>query len=136
MTENSQETSEVQEKPQDEFVRGLSDVYQRLKQGKHLKKAMKQVEQSLLDLLGVRLFTIYQSVDNGKEILASYKGGDPDDTSTTEIRVPFSPTSLAGYVALSQRALVIKMCSITKSCSTSIPDYNSIVVSPMLKVGP
>ena len=29
------------------------------------------VEQELLDLLGVRLFTIYQSVDNGKEILAS-----------------------------------------------------------------
>lgn len=32
---------------------------------------MKEVEQELLDLLGVRLFTIYQSVDNGKEIRAS-----------------------------------------------------------------
>ncbi|OGT71059.1 MAG: hypothetical protein A3H44_12255 [Gammaproteobacteria bacterium RIFCSPLOWO2_02_FULL_57_10] len=69
---------------------------------------MKETERALLDLLGVRLFTIYQSVQNGKEILASFKGGDPEDTSTTEIRVPFSPTSLAGYVALSQRALVIK----------------------------
>ncbi len=93
---------------QDEFVRGLSLVYQRLKQSKHLKKAMKEVEQSLLDLLGVRLFTIYQCVQNGKEVLASFKGGDPDDSNTTEIRVPFSPTSLAGYVALSQRALVIR----------------------------
>ena len=36
---------------------------------------MKEVEQELLDLLGVRLFTIYQSVDNGKEILASIKAG-------------------------------------------------------------
>ena len=36
---------------------------------------MKEVEQELLDLLGVRLFAIYQSVDNGNEILASIKGG-------------------------------------------------------------
>ena len=56
----------------------------------------------------MKLFTIYQSVDNGKEILASIKGGDPNDDDSVEIRVPFSPTSLAGYVALSQRALVIK----------------------------
>jgi len=40
--------------------------------------------------------------------LASIKGGDPNDDDSIEIRVPFSPTSLAGYVALSQRALVIK----------------------------
>lgn len=94
--------------PQDEFVTNLSKIYQRLKYSKKLKTAMKEVEQDLLDLLGVRLFTIYQSVDNGKEILASFKGGDPDDNESVEIRVPFSPTSLAGYVALSQRALVIK----------------------------
>lgn len=94
--------------PPDEFVSKLSKIYQRLKYSKKLKSAMKDVEQDLLDLLDVRLFTIYQSVDNGKEILASYKGGDPDDDESVEIRVPFSPTSLAGYVALSQRALVIK----------------------------
>jgi type II secretory ATPase GspE/PulE/Tfp pilus assembly ATPase PilB-like protein len=93
---------------QDEFVAQLSKIYQRLKYSKKLKVAMKQVEQELLDLLGVRLFTIYQCVDNGKEILASIKGGDPDDDDSIEIRVPFSPTSLAGYVALSQRALVVK----------------------------
>ncbi len=69
---------------------------------------MKEVEKDLLDLLGVRLFTIYQSVDNGKEIMASIKGGDPDDDDSVEIRVPFSTTSLAGYVALSQKALVIR----------------------------
>ena len=94
--------------PPDEFVSKLSKIYQRLKYSKKLKSAMKDVEQDLLDLLDVKLFTIYQSVDNGKEILASYKGGDPDDDESVEIRVPFSPTSLAGYVALSQRALVIK----------------------------
>ncbi len=93
---------------QDEFVSNLSKIYQRLKYSKKLKSAMKDVEQDLLDLLGVRLFTIWQSVDNGKEILASIRGGDPEDDDSVEIRVPFSTTSLAGYVALSQRSLIIK----------------------------
>lgn len=91
-----------------EFVGKLSKIYQKLKYSKKLNVAMKEVEQDLLDLLGVRLFTIWQSVDNGKEILATFKGGDPDDDNSVEIRVPFSTTSLAGYVALSQRTLVIK----------------------------
>ena len=69
---------------------------------------MKEVEQDMLGLLDVKLFKVYQSVDNGKEILASFKGCDPNDDDSIEIRVPFSPTLLAGYVALSQRALVIK----------------------------
>jgi hypothetical protein len=43
----------------DEFVTSLSKIYLRLKRSKNLKTAMKQVEQDLLDLLGVRLFTIY-----------------------------------------------------------------------------
>jgi type II secretory ATPase GspE/PulE/Tfp pilus assembly ATPase PilB-like protein len=95
------------EKP-DPFVTSLSKIYQRLKYSKKLKAAMKDVEKDLLDLLGVRLFTIYQCVDNGKDIMASIKGGDPNDDDSVQIRVPFSPTSLAGYVALSQRALVIR----------------------------
>lgn len=101
--------NEVQ--PEDKFVHGLSLIYQRLKQSKHLKKAMKEVEQPLLDLLDMRLFTIYQCVQNGKEIFASFKGGDPDESDAADIRVPFSSTSLAGYVALSQRSLVIRNVS-------------------------
>jgi len=114
MTETASTDIEIEAPPpqvvdqQDEFVANLSKIYQRLKYSKKLKTAMKEVEKDLLGLLDVKLFTIYQSVDNGKEILASFKGGDPDDDDSTEIRVPFSPTSLAGYVALSQRALVIK----------------------------
>lgn len=92
----------------DPFVTSLSKIYQRLKYSKKLKAAMKEVEKDLLDLLGVRLFTIYQCVDNGKEIMASIKGGDSEDDDSYQIRVPFSPTSLAGYVALSQRALVVR----------------------------
>jgi len=114
MTETPSSDIEIEAQPpqvvdqQDEFVANLSKIYQRLKYSKKLKTAMKEVEKDLLGLLDVKLFTIYQSVDNGKEILASFKGGDPDDDDSIEIRVPFSPTSLAGYVALSQIALVIK----------------------------
>ena len=114
MTETASTDIEIETPPppvvekQDEFVANLSKIYQRLRYSKKLKTAMKEVEQDLLRLLDVKLFTVYQSVDNGKEILASFKGGDPDDDDSTEIRVPFSPTSLAGYVALSQRALVIE----------------------------
>lgn len=90
------------------FNQGLARVYQRIRKSKQLKKAMKEVEQSLLDLLDVRLFTIYQSVQNGREIISTFKGGDSGEDQSNQIRVPLSPTSLAGYVALSQRSLQIR----------------------------
>ncbi|MEX2367757.1 MAG: hypothetical protein WD601_14235, partial [Pseudohongiellaceae bacterium] len=64
---------------EDMFVKELSRVYKRLRFSKNLKKAMKEVEESLLELLGARLFTIYQSVSNGKEVVASFKGGIGSD---------------------------------------------------------
>ena len=91
---------------EDQFVKELAQVYKRLRFSKNLRKAMKEVESTLLDLLGARLFTIYQTVSNGKEIIASFKGGIGSENDI-EIRVPLSPTSLAGYVALSQRPIVI-----------------------------
>ena len=93
---------------QDAFFANVSKIYQRLKQSQKLKTPMKEVEQDMLGLLDVKLSKVQQSVDNGKEILASFKGGDPDDDDSIEIRVPFNATLLAGYVAFSQRALVIK----------------------------
>ncbi len=95
---------------QDDFVRHLASLYKQLKFAKNLKKAMKEVEGTILELMGARLFTIYQSDKNGREIVASFKGdirpheGDDD----IEIRVPFTPTSLAGYVALSQRPILVE----------------------------
>lgn len=95
---------------QDDFVRQLASLYKQLKFAKNLKKAMKEVEGTILELMGAKMFTIYQSVENGREIVASFKGdirpheGDDD----IEIRVPFTPTSLAGYVALSQRPILVE----------------------------
>lgn len=92
---------------QDEFVQELAKVYQRLRYSKKLPVAMREVEEDLLKLLGVKLLTIYQCVDHCAELLATVKAGDTrgDDS---EIRVPFSPGSIAGYVALSHRSLLIK----------------------------
>src|SRR5690554_5449309 len=81
--------------PDEDFVRQLSLIYKKLKFAKNLKKAMKEVEGELLSLLRCKLFTIYQSVDNGKEIVATYKGGiGSDENNDIVIRVPFSATSL------------------------------------------
>tara|TARA_R110000824_G_scaffold7892_3_gene35776 strand:+ start:134569 stop:136884 length:2316 start_codon:yes stop_codon:yes gene_type:complete len=94
---------------EDGFVRSLATIHKSLKLSKNLKKSMKQIEGTILELFKARLFTIYQSVDNGKEIVASYKGGiGSEQGQDIEIRVPFSPTSLAGYVALSQRSILVK----------------------------
>ena len=79
--------------PQDDFVRQLAVLYKQLKFAKNLKKAMKEVEGTILELMGSKMFTIYQSVDNGKEIVASFKGDTRphEDDDDIEIRVPLYP---------------------------------------------
>ena len=96
---------------EDDFVLQLAALFKQLKFSKNLKKAMKEVEVTILDLMHCKMFTIFQSFGNGKEILASFKGDirpkDPNEKDV-EIRVPFTPTSLAGYVALSQRPILVE----------------------------
>lgn len=60
---------------EDGFVRSLATIHKNLKNSKNLKKSMKQIEGTILDLFKAKLFTIFQSVDNGKEIVASFMGG-------------------------------------------------------------
>lgn len=107
MAEKKDEKKTASHSPQDRFNQGLSLIFQRIRKSKSLKRAMKEIEQPLLQLLNVRLFTIYQTVQNGREIVSTFRGGDPEDDQSKEIRVPLSATSLAGYVALSQRNLMI-----------------------------
>jgi len=97
--QNSSEQDEI-------FIGELAKIYQRLKFNKKLTVAMKELEQDVLELFGIKLFAVYQCIENGKDLLATIKGGDPGD-EPIEIRVPFGPTSLAGYTAWSQRSLVV-----------------------------
>ncbi|MES2626641.1 MAG: GspE/PulE family protein [Pseudomonadota bacterium] len=96
-------------KPSEEFSQRLAEIQKKLKFSKNLKKAMKEVEVEMLGLLNCKLFTIYQSIDNGKEIEATYKGGiGSNDNNDIVIRVPFSATSLAGYAALAQQPILVE----------------------------
>ena len=92
---------------EEQFLARLKAIYQIIRQSKTLEVALETVGDGLLDILGVRLFTVYQCVENGKELLAIYRGGDTEYNSLNEIRVHFSATSVAGYVALSQRSILI-----------------------------
>ncbi len=127
-------SSETKEKPapvtsavsQDDFVQGLARVYQRMRYTKKLPVAMREVEQDLLALLGVKLVTVYQCVEHCSELLATVKAGD-SRSEEAEIRVPFSPGSIAGYVALSQRSLLIKDVNDRQELAATHPRlrYNS-----------
>ena len=81
------------------FLARLKAIYQIIRQSKTLEVALETVGEGLLDILGVRLFTVYQCIENGEELLAIYRGGDTEYNSSSEIRVHFSAISVAGYVA-------------------------------------
>ncbi|MCB1670086.1 MAG: GspE/PulE family protein [Gammaproteobacteria bacterium] len=127
-------SSETKEKPapvasaasQDDFVQGLAAIYQRMRYSKKLPAAMREVERDLLDLMGVKLITVYQCVEHCAELLATFKAGD-SRSDDAEIRVPFSPGSIAGYVALSQRSLLIKDVNDRQELTATHPRlrYNS-----------
>ena len=92
---------------EDSFVQDLAKIYQRFKFTKKLPVAMRETEQDLIDLLDVKLITVYQCVNHCSELAAVVKAGDPRGEEA-EIRIPFSPASIAGYVGLSQRSLLVK----------------------------
>lgn len=95
-----------------EFVRRMAEITNRMlqeqKKRRTLQQALRTVEDELLELLGARILTIYQCIDNGKEITAVFKAGERSDSvDNQKIRVPLSTTSLAGYVALSHSPLCV-----------------------------
>ncbi|MBT8147254.1 MAG: GspE/PulE family protein [Gammaproteobacteria bacterium] len=92
---------------EDAFVQDLAKIYQRFKFTKKLPVAMRETEQDLIDLLNVQLITVYQCVSHCSVLAAVVKAGDPRGEDA-EICVPISPSSIAGYVALSQKSLVVK----------------------------
>jgi len=113
-TQDVSAVAESQDSQQEgrEFVRRMAEITSRLlkeqKQRRTLQQALRSVEEDLLALLGANILTIYQSIDNGKEITAVFKGGErSENVEDQKIRVPLSTTSVAGYVALSHEPLCI-----------------------------
>ena len=88
----------------DEFKHQLKTIHHHITKSASFTHAMPSIEPLILDLLHAIRITVYQCVRNGKEISATFKSSGDEQ----EIRVPFSPTSIAGFAALSQRPLLIK----------------------------
>ena len=89
---------------EEKFRAGIREIYSQLKKETSMQAGLRSCERALLELLDARLFTVYERVANGKELRAVFRGGDSGSDEATEIKVPFSATSIAGYVALSQEA--------------------------------
>lgn len=68
-----------------------------------LMDAYQQLEPMILALFGAERMSIFQRRRQHQDLVARFKTGK----EMREIKVPISPQSIAGYVALSQRPLVI-----------------------------
>ncbi|MEO5364923.1 MAG: GspE/PulE family protein [Magnetococcus sp. WYHC-3] len=76
-------------------------IYARIRQANAFADLLPELEEPMLEFLGAQRMTIYQSARDGKEIVSKFKTG----SELNEIRLPLSPTSIAGFVALSQQPL-------------------------------
>lgn len=68
-----------------------------------LLDAYKELEPLILGLFDAQRMSIFQRRRQHQDLVARFKTGK----ETLEIKVPISPMSIAGYVALSQRPLII-----------------------------
>ena len=68
-----------------------------------LLDAYSLLETIILDLFGAQRMSIFQRRRQHQDLVARFKTGE----ETLEIKVPISPKSIAGYVALSQNPVVI-----------------------------
>lgn len=85
-------------------VQIVKDIMEKLHDAESFFEAMPEIEPDLLAYLGSERVTVYTRGRHNKEIVSKYKSGD----DVKEIRVPLSPASIAGYVALSQKTVCLK----------------------------
>ncbi|WP_084185195.1 GspE/PulE family protein [Desulfonatronum thiodismutans] len=82
----------------------FNSVVERIYLADRFHDLLPDIEGSLLQLLRAERLTVYQRLRAEQVIVSKFKSGD----EIKEIRVPLSPTSIAGYVALNQVSLLIK----------------------------
>ncbi len=81
----------------------LNIIYKTVHEEDSFEKVLPLIEKNMLELLQAERLTVYQCTRQGREIVSKFKTGD----EIKEIRVPLSPTSIAGYVALSKKSIRI-----------------------------
>jgi len=91
------------EKDSQQFYSRLTKVLSRIHQAKNFADAYPLVEKTLLALFNAQRITVYQRNRLSKDIVSRFKTGN----DLTEIRVPITSSSIAGYVALSKKPVSI-----------------------------
>ncbi|MGM0593189.1 MAG: GspE/PulE family protein [Pseudomonadota bacterium] len=86
-----------------EFQTRLNRVMTRIHDDSALSDIMPDIMPDLMAMMEAERVTIYQRGRNDAEIVSRFKVED----ELNEIRVPLSATSVAGYVALTQKTVVI-----------------------------
>ena len=82
----------------------FNSVVERIYLSDRFHDLLPDIEASLLLLLRAERLTVYQRLRAEQVIVSKFKSGD----EIKEIRVPLSPTSIAGYVALNQVPVLIR----------------------------
>jgi type II secretory ATPase GspE/PulE/Tfp pilus assembly ATPase PilB-like protein len=98
-------------------ARTIESLFQRMQSAEHLEDIIWELEQEMLEILQAERITIYRKDKN--EIVSWYKSGD--DVGE-EIRLPLSPSSLAGFVAMSQKPVLIEDVYDAEQLSAYHPD--------------
>jgi len=88
---------------QDQYYQRLLSILNKVHHSRSFEDAYPAVEKSILRLFHAERLTIYQRNRASNDIVSRFKTGD----DVSEIRVPVSTTSIAGYVAFSRRPLLI-----------------------------
>lgn len=81
----------------------LNRILKQIYESERFEDLLPIIEPQMLALLKAERMTVYQRGRHHREIVSRYKTGD----DIKEIRLAFSASSIAGYVALSQRPLTI-----------------------------
>lgn len=90
-------------KDSQQFYASLSEVLSLINQSSNFTDAFPLVEHALLRMFKAERVTVYQRNLESSDIFSRFKSG----ADITEIRVPVSTTSIAGYVAFSRKPLLV-----------------------------
>ncbi|MFN7711644.1 MAG: ATPase, T2SS/T4P/T4SS family [Curvibacter sp.] len=101
--DSQQPASENQEKAFEAmFVRQLKRVVLRIHETENVEQIMLEVSPEICKLFNADRLTLYAISDDETSIISKIKTGL---TSSRELKLPISPQSIAGYVALSRKLL-------------------------------
>ncbi len=86
------------------YQKQLNALMQSVHEADNFFEAMPEIEPRMKEMLDCERLTVYAKGRNDREIVSQFKSG----TDIQEIRVPLSSTSIAGFVALCQKPILIK----------------------------